>query len=139
MNRCIPVALAFVASLLMPWALAAKEYSKAPAEVVEWPLPWAEGVSLDYDDSSERITEVKGATAPRLQLELLCARLALPGARTDDLSALAARLERLERAGVPSGVAPRGGGPTAAPADRSGSTGPAGPSRSAPPRTWPPA
>ena len=56
----IPATFAFAASITLPWALAAKEYSKAPAEVIEWPLPWARGVSLDYDDTSERITEVKG-------------------------------------------------------------------------------
>ncbi|HYM86251.1 MAG TPA: hypothetical protein VET30_05885, partial [Pseudoxanthomonas sp.] len=60
MKRWIPATLAFVASIILPWALAAKEYSKPPTEVVEWPLPWAKGVSLDYDDTSERITEVKG-------------------------------------------------------------------------------
>lgn len=51
---------ALAAAVALPWALAAKEYSKAPAEVIEWPLPWARGVSLDYDDASERISEVKG-------------------------------------------------------------------------------
>jgi len=60
MKPWIPATFAFVASIALPWTLAAKEYSKAPAEVVEWPLPWASGVSLDYDDTSERITEVKG-------------------------------------------------------------------------------
>lgn len=60
MKPWIPATLALVASIALPWALAAKEYSKAPAEVVEWPLPWAKGVSLDYDDTSERITEIKG-------------------------------------------------------------------------------
>ena len=60
MKPWIPATLALVASIALPWALTAKEYSKAPAQVVEWPLPWAKGVSLDYDDSSERITEVKG-------------------------------------------------------------------------------
>ena len=42
------------------------------------------------------LTELKGPTAPRLQLELVCAKLLLPGAHSDELS-LAARLERLER------------------------------------------
>ena len=40
------------------------------------------------------MTELKGATAPRLQLELLCARLLLP--MSDDASLLA-RLEQLEQ------------------------------------------
>ncbi len=60
MKRGIPAAFALAALIALPWALAAKEYNKAPAEVVEWPLPWARGVSLDYDDTSERINEVKG-------------------------------------------------------------------------------
>ncbi len=42
------------------------------------------------------LTELKGPTAPRLQLELVCAKLLLPGAHGDELS-LAARLERMER------------------------------------------
>ncbi|MBE1875073.1 DNA polymerase III subunit gamma and tau [Myceligenerans pegani] len=45
------------------------------------------------------LTEMTGATSPRLHLELLCARLLLPGA--DDGSAgLAARIDRLERGGI---------------------------------------
>jgi DNA polymerase-3 subunit gamma/tau len=54
------------------------------------------------------LTEMTGATAPRLQLELICARVLLPGASGE--SGYAARLDRLERRldveGVPSG-APR--------------------------------
>jgi DNA polymerase III subunit gamma/tau len=42
------------------------------------------------------LTEMRGATAPRLQLELTCARIVLPGAH-DDEGALFARVERLER------------------------------------------
>lgn len=60
MKSWIMVTLAFVAWITLPCALAAKEYGKAPIEVIEWPLPWASGVSLDYDGSSERITEIKG-------------------------------------------------------------------------------
>ena len=50
---------------------------------------------------------MRGATAPRLLLELLCARVLLPGAdHTTD--GLAARLDRLERrvsiTGTPSGA-----------------------------------
>ena len=41
------------------------------------------------------LSELKGATAPRLQLELLCARLLLPAADDSD-AGLAARLDRLE-------------------------------------------
>ncbi len=41
------------------------------------------------------LTEMTGATAPRLQLELICARILLPAASGE--SGYAARLERLER------------------------------------------
>ncbi|KGN37324.1 DNA polymerase III subunit gamma and tau, partial [Knoellia aerolata] len=54
------------------------------------------------------LSEMTGATAPRLQLELIAARLLLPGAAGE--SGYAARLDRLERrldvGGVPSGAAP---------------------------------
>jgi len=50
------------------------------------------------------LTEMTGATAPRLQLELICARVLLPAASGE--SGYAARLDRLERRldveGVPS-------------------------------------
>jgi DNA polymerase-3 subunit gamma/tau len=42
------------------------------------------------------IADMKGPTPPRLHLELVCAKLLLPGAHGDELS-LAARLDRLER------------------------------------------
>nr|WP_272902094.1 DNA polymerase III subunit gamma and tau [Brevibacterium daeguense] len=42
------------------------------------------------------LTEMSGATSPRLQLELICARILLPGAENSRRSALT-RLERLER------------------------------------------
>ena len=57
-------------------------------------------LSRAADMVSEGLTHVKGATAPRLQLELLCARLALPHV-ADDHASLVARLERLERGSVP--------------------------------------
>jgi DNA polymerase-3 subunit gamma/tau len=55
-------------------------------------------LSRAADLVSAGLGQIKGATAPRLQLELLCARLALP-VPGDDLSAVLARLERLERQG----------------------------------------
>src|SRR5450432_762484 len=42
------------------------------------------------------LTEMRGATAPRLLLELICARVLLPGVGADEASLLV-RLERLER------------------------------------------
>ncbi|MFB9440074.1 DNA polymerase III subunit gamma and tau [Streptomyces showdoensis] len=42
------------------------------------------------------LTEMRGATSPRLQLELICARVLLPAAFDDERS-MQARLDRLER------------------------------------------
>ena len=54
---------------------------------------------------NEGLTEMTGATSPRLQLELIAARVLLPGAEGE--SGYAARIDRLERrmdvGGVPSG------------------------------------
>ncbi|BBA98455.1 putative DNA polymerase III subunit gamma [Actinacidiphila reveromycinica] len=58
------------------------------------------------------LTEMRGATSPRLQLELICARVLLPAAYDDERS-LQARLERLERGVSLGGGAPAGGGPAA--------------------------
>ncbi|NUP50193.1 MAG: DNA polymerase III subunit gamma and tau [Catenulispora sp.] len=60
------------------------------------------------------LTEMRGATAPRLLLELVCARVLLPGADHGE-QGMAARLDRLERRGVvlgaaaPAPMAPMGG------------------------------
>ncbi|WP_041295507.1 DNA polymerase III subunit gamma and tau [Isoptericola variabilis] len=56
------------------------------------------------------LTEMTGATSPRLHLELLCARLLLPGA-DDGTAGLAARIDRLERGGVVAAVAAPGAAP----------------------------
>ncbi|WP_189242537.1 DNA polymerase III subunit gamma and tau [Planobispora rosea] len=53
------------------------------------------------------LIEMRGAASPRLLLELMCARVLLPGAAQGE-AALLARLERLERSGVaaaPAGYA----------------------------------
>ncbi|MEU7075383.1 DNA polymerase III subunit gamma and tau [Streptomyces narbonensis] len=50
------------------------------------------------------LTEMRGATSPRLQLELICARVLLPAAFDDERS-VQARLDRLER-GVAAGSGP---------------------------------
>ncbi|GAA2375093.1 hypothetical protein GCM10010404_33360 [Nonomuraea africana] len=52
------------------------------------------------------LTEMRGATSPRLLLELMCARVLLPGAAQGE-GALLARLERLERGGVVAQMASR--------------------------------
>ncbi|KAJ1684644.1 hypothetical protein LUZ63_020399 [Rhynchospora breviuscula] len=49
------------------------------------------------------LTEMRGATAPRLLLELICARVLLPGADHGS-EGLAARLDRLERRVSPGGM-----------------------------------
>jgi DNA polymerase-3 subunit gamma/tau len=67
------------------------------------------GLSRAADLLHEGLTEMRGTTAPRLLLELVCARVLLPTASSDD-GAVLARLERLERrldiAGTASGSAP---------------------------------
>ncbi|WP_194150787.1 DNA polymerase III subunit gamma and tau [Pedococcus bigeumensis] len=64
------------------------------------------------------LTEMTGATAPRLQLELICARVLLPAASGE--SGYAARLDRLERRldveGVPSAARPAGATASSPPA-----------------------
>ena len=51
------------------------------------------------------LTEMRGATAPRLQLELICARVLLPAAE-DAERGVAARLDRLERRADIAAAAP---------------------------------
>jgi len=73
------------------------------------------------------LTEMRGALAPRLQLELICARVLLPGAGDDDRSLLA-RLDRVERRLAIQDSAPTTPRPAAADASV-----PAAPSVPAPP------
>ncbi|MFH8404284.1 DNA polymerase III subunit gamma and tau [Streptomyces sp. NPDC018019] len=49
------------------------------------------------------LTEMRGATSPRLQLELICARVLLPAAYDDERS-VQARLDRLERGASTAGM-----------------------------------
>ncbi|MEU4535597.1 DNA polymerase III subunit gamma and tau [Streptosporangium sp. NPDC023825] len=51
------------------------------------------------------LIEMRGAASPRLLLELMCARILLPGAAQGE-AALLTRLERLERGGVVAAPAP---------------------------------
>ncbi|WP_210593715.1 DNA polymerase III subunit gamma and tau [Streptomyces sp. GESEQ-35] len=53
-------------------------------------------LSRAADLVNEGLTEMRGATSPRLQLELICARVMLPAAYGDERSVMA-RLDRLER------------------------------------------
>ncbi|RNL83218.1 DNA polymerase III subunit gamma and tau [Halostreptopolyspora alba] len=59
------------------------------------------------------LTEMRGATSPRLLLELMCARVLLPAADPSDGSALLARLDQLESR-VSSGAPPAPQAPRAA-------------------------
>ncbi len=87
------------------------------------------------DVVSAGLTELTGATSPRLQLELICARVLLPG--TEGEQGYAARLDRLERrlgAGAMSGEGQgRSGGPVEHPsAGASAGRAPAGQAQAAP-------
>ncbi|MDT0200506.1 DNA polymerase III subunit gamma and tau [Nocardioides sp. AE5] len=67
------------------------------------------GLSRAADLFATGLTEMRGATAPRLLLELICARVLLPAA-DDSTDGLMVRLDRLERrlsvTGVPTSDAP---------------------------------
>ncbi|MFH9269069.1 DNA polymerase III subunit gamma and tau [Streptomyces sp. NPDC017546] len=97
----------------------------APADVVERMQAQASvfgaaELSRAADLVNDGLTEMRGATSPRLQVELICARVLLPAAYDDERS-LQARLDRLERgasaaaaagfAGPPVAVAPMGYAP----------------------------
>ena len=91
-------------------------------------------LSRAADLVSDGLTQLRGATAPRLHLELLAARLLLPSADASP-AGLAVRLDRLERgapaprtAAAPSAPEPRRARdpePSAAPAPTADPSGPA--------------
>jgi DNA polymerase-3 subunit gamma/tau len=92
-------------------------------------------LSRAADIVASGLTEMRGATAPRLLLELICARVLLPGA--DDTSdGVMARLDRIERRLDVSGAVstptdrptrPAAAPPTAAPAAAPAPAAPAAP------------
>src|SRR5205807_5428071 len=85
------------------------------------------------------LTEMRGATAPRLQLELICARVLLPAA-SDDERGLLARLDRLERRmaiGGPVAAAPAVQSAPAAPTAPAPSAAPPVPADADPPAAGP--
>ncbi|MBB5120544.1 DNA polymerase III subunit gamma and tau [Streptomyces eurocidicus] len=59
-------------------------------------------LSRAADLVNEGLTEMRGATSPRLQLELICARVLLPAAFDDERS-VRARLDKLERGALAAG------------------------------------
>ncbi len=89
----------------------------APADVLERMQAQAgtfgpAELSRAADLVNEGLTEMRGAHSPRLQLELICARVLLPAAYGDERS-LMARLDRIERgvnfsAAGPAGLPPTG-------------------------------
>jgi DNA polymerase-3 subunit gamma/tau len=66
-------------------------------------------LSRAADLMAAALVEMRGTTSPRLVLELACARVLLPGAATD-ISALLARLDRMERRLAVTGVPMEGPG-----------------------------
>ncbi|WP_457460097.1 DNA polymerase III subunit gamma and tau [Streptomyces sp. TE5632] len=68
-------------------------------------------LSRAADLVNEGLTEMRGATSPRLQLELICARVLLPAAYGDERSVMA-RLDRIERGVNFSAGGPAAGMPT---------------------------
>ena len=81
---------------------------------------------------SNGLDQMRGATSPRLLLELMCAQVLLPSASTDE-KAILARLERLERGGGLAGPAQHG--PPAVPAPPPRPAAP-WPGRAGPPMRW---
>jgi DNA polymerase-3 subunit gamma/tau len=77
-------------------------------------------LSRAADIAAEGLTQMRGATAPRLILELICGRILLPMGDSSE-AGLLARIERLERvesiAPQPRAAAPAAKAPTADPAD----------------------
>lgn len=92
----------------------------APADLVERMQAQASvfgaaELSRAADLVNAGLTEMRGATSPRLQLELICARVLLPAAYDDERSLLA-RLDRLERSGPPPAAYAQAAAPAPAPA-----------------------
>ena len=86
-------------------------------------------LSRAADIASEGLTQMRGATAPRLILELICGRILLPIGDTSE-AGLLSRIERLERV---ENIAPSAPTPIAKKAE------PASPSVPSEPRLTPPA
>ncbi|MFE8016363.1 DNA polymerase III subunit gamma and tau [Streptomyces antibioticus] len=114
----------------------------APADVIERMQAQA-GVfgaaelSRAADIVNEGLTEMRGATSPRLQLELICARVLLPAAYGDERSVMA-RLDRIERgvnfsasagAGMPTGAGMPAMGYVPGPDAHAGSAGAGAPTQ----------
>ena len=79
------------------------------------------------------LTEMSGATSPRLLLELMCAKVLVPASNQTEVGSLA-RLDRLERS-----IGVEGGAPVASPAPASRTAATSAPSQAAPPAASAPA
>ena len=119
---------------------ATKGLIEAPADRLARMVEQAAGfgpaeLSRAADLASTGLTEMRGATAPRLLLELVFARILLPGGE-DSARSLAARLERLERFGPPAGASAAHAAPeagyAAAPTQQPPAAYPAEPAQPAP-------
>ncbi len=68
----------------------------------------AANLSRCADIASEGLTQMRGATAPRLILELICGRMLLPGGDNSEAGLLSRieRLERVENISTPAPVTP---------------------------------
>ena len=85
---------------------------------------------------SEGLIQMRGATSPRLLLELTCAQILLPGAASGE-KALLVRLERLERRLEGAQVTPSDSPAAAAPAATSAPSAPSGAAASSTPAASP--
>ncbi len=103
-------------------------------------------LSRAADVTNTALTEMTGATSPRLHLELLCARILLPSAEQTERG-IAARIDRVERrlnyagndVGAPAAVppAPAAAATPAAPVQPAAAATPAAPSAPAVPAAQP--
>jgi len=98
------------------------------------------GLTRAAEVVSTGLDQMRGATSPRLLLELMCAQVLLPTA-ADDEKSLLARLERLERGTPPVPLSPRRAPHSGADdeAERAGGTSPPGSQAAEPARPRPPA
>ncbi len=100
----------------------------APGDVVERMQAQASvfgaaELSRAADIVNTGLTEMRGATSPRLQLELICARVLLPATYGDERS-VQARLDRLERGAAAAALSAPGAGAPGAGAPGAGAPGP---------------
>lgn len=108
----------------------------APGDVVERMQAQASvfgaaELSRAADIVNTGLTEMRGATSPRLQLELICARVLLPATYGDERS-VQARLDRLERGAAAAALSAPGAGAPGAGAPGPGVGGGAAPAAAGP-------